>query len=389
MNRRLTTEFIPSVVDAVGADTFYAMDPATQAALTSIAYNYGAGWADKLPSLAEAARTGDNAIIADAIEDRAGDNDGINESRRLAEAEMVRSGATIDDDITSTVQGVVDTSAGAPASEITQIQEQLAAAIEPSLLEQGLALGARALIPGFGGLIADQLLTVGPEERQAIVDQHVRALERGATPLYDDDGNYTGFDRSTMGTFADEVLAADDISMFLPPTNEQEAEERADANQDGVPDVERFEEVFEAQQAAADADPYGLSTEEGFIMTGDDGQVGTDDDREFFVTSGGDVVEVRGDGEGEDRDIVDLDLNPEEVDQVINEVLGITEEEEQGEDGPMNPCPEGFVLDPETNECVPIADVGEGEEVGISLALAIQSVILLDASLKSVRLERV
>ena len=100
-----------------------------------------------------------------------------------------------------------------------------------------------------------------------------------------------------MGTFADEVLAADDISMFLPPTNEKEAEERADANQDGIPDVERFEEVFEAQQAAADADPLGLSTEEGFIMTGDDGQVGTEDDREFFVTSGGDVVEVRGDGE--------------------------------------------------------------------------------------------
>ena len=41
LNRRLTTEFIPSVVDAVGADTFYAMDPTTQAALTSIAYNYG------------------------------------------------------------------------------------------------------------------------------------------------------------------------------------------------------------------------------------------------------------------------------------------------------------------------------------------------------------
>ena len=265
-------------------------------------------------------------------------------------------------------ESIAAISQNVPTAEITQIQEQLAGAIEPSLLEQGLALGARALIPGFGGLIADQLLTVGPEERQAIVDQHVRALERGATPLYDDDGNYTGFDRSTMGTFADEVLAADDISIFLPPTEGMDAAEiarRADANQDGIPDVERFEEVFEAQQAAADADPYGLSTEEGFIMTGDDGQVGTDDDREFFVTSGGDVVEVRGDGEGEDRDIVDLDLNPEEVDQVINEVLGITEEEEQGEDGPMNPCPEGFVLDPETNECVPIADVGEGDEVGI------------------------
>lgn len=94
LNRRLTTEFVPSVVDAVGADTFYAMDPATQAALTSIAYNYGAGWAGKLPTLAAAARSGDRDAIADAIAARAGDNDGINESRRLSEAEMVRTGSS-------------------------------------------------------------------------------------------------------------------------------------------------------------------------------------------------------------------------------------------------------------------------------------------------------
>ena len=79
-------------------------------------------------------------------------------------------------------------------------------------------------------------------------------------------------------------------------------------------------------------------------------------------------------------------MNPDDVDQVINEVLGITEEEEQGEDEPMNPCPEGFVLDPETNECVPIVEEDEGAG---SLALRTQSVNLLDASLKSVRLERV
>ncbi len=94
LNRRLTTEFVPSVVDAVGADTFYAMDPATQAALTSIAYNYGSGWAGKLPTLAAAARSGDRDAIADAIAARSGDNDGINESRRLSEAEMVRTGSS-------------------------------------------------------------------------------------------------------------------------------------------------------------------------------------------------------------------------------------------------------------------------------------------------------
>jgi len=94
LNRRLTTEFVPSVVDAVGADTFYAMDPATQAALTSIAYNYGAGWAGKFPTLAAAARSGDRDAIADAIAARSGDNDGINESRRLSEAEMVRTGSS-------------------------------------------------------------------------------------------------------------------------------------------------------------------------------------------------------------------------------------------------------------------------------------------------------
>ena len=99
LNRRLTTEFIPSVVNVVGADTFYSMPSTTQAALTSIAYNYGAGWADKLPTLAAAAASGDTNAIADAIEDRSVDNEGINAGRRIREADMVRSGVPLGGDV--------------------------------------------------------------------------------------------------------------------------------------------------------------------------------------------------------------------------------------------------------------------------------------------------
>jgi len=61
-----------------------------QAALTSIAYNYGS-----LPSnVAQAARTGNTEAIARAIESRKGDNAGVNSKRRQKEANLVRTGST-------------------------------------------------------------------------------------------------------------------------------------------------------------------------------------------------------------------------------------------------------------------------------------------------------
>ena len=58
---------------------------------------------------------------------------------------------------------------------------------------------------------------------------------------------------------------------------------QADADGDGVIDSVRFDQVYGAQSTAADEDPYGMSTEQGFI---------TEDGREFFVDATGKVVEV-------------------------------------------------------------------------------------------------
>lgn len=297
--------------------------------------------------------------------------------------------------------------------DLSTIKEQLSEAIDPTLTEMGLALGAELLIPGFGGMIAEQIRTAGPAERQAIIDSHVRALEAGATPLYDDDGNYTGFDRSTMGTFADAVLAADDVGAFLPPSMEggtftvtqddidslrdaglgDRADELtvgqelslpeftndsylADADQDGQLDIERFEDVFGAQQTAADADPYGMSTEDGFILTGEDGLAGTEDDREFFVLDDGNVVEVRGDGEDDDKDIVDLDLTPDDVNEVIENIIGGDDGTEGGDDSTQqsNPCPDGYSL--VDGMCQPDDGVGtpEGDAEAARITLRLRDI---------------
>lgn len=74
----------------IGADTFNAMTPQQQAALTSIAYNYGS-----LPGrIIEAIKSGNKELGAKAIEGLAGDNKGINRERRYQEAALFRSTAS-------------------------------------------------------------------------------------------------------------------------------------------------------------------------------------------------------------------------------------------------------------------------------------------------------
>ena len=74
----------------IGAAEFDRLPPKTQAAITSVAYNYGS--LDKLPSLVRAARSGNLHAISQAIAARQGDNRGVNRRRRLDEAAAVLSG---------------------------------------------------------------------------------------------------------------------------------------------------------------------------------------------------------------------------------------------------------------------------------------------------------
>jgi GH24 family phage-related lysozyme (muramidase) len=86
LNRRLTTEFIPEIIEDVGNDTWSSLNERQQAALASIAYNYGS-----LPSrVIKAVKSGDVDKMAAAIEALQSHNGGVNRKRRLAEASMVR-----------------------------------------------------------------------------------------------------------------------------------------------------------------------------------------------------------------------------------------------------------------------------------------------------------
>lgn len=87
--RRITTEFLPAARNAVGAQNFDALNAQQQAALVSLAYNYGAGaFEGALREVAAAVRTGNPQAVASAIRARAGDNGGVNAGRRQEEAAL-------------------------------------------------------------------------------------------------------------------------------------------------------------------------------------------------------------------------------------------------------------------------------------------------------------
>lgn len=94
-NRDLTrrvVEFQNTIRGQIGSDTFGTFTPAQQAALTSIAYNYG----DLPDRLVAAIRSGNNDSIVTAIASLQGHNDGINKDRRLAEASIFAGGVGVE-----------------------------------------------------------------------------------------------------------------------------------------------------------------------------------------------------------------------------------------------------------------------------------------------------
>lgn len=92
LNRRIA-ETQKQIAGVIGEDKWSAYSPGAKTALTSVVYNYGPGWADKLPSLLHAAQSGNPEMLARAIEARAADNNRVNEERRLQEAWLVRGGS--------------------------------------------------------------------------------------------------------------------------------------------------------------------------------------------------------------------------------------------------------------------------------------------------------
>lgn len=371
LNRRLTTEFIPRVVNAVGEDTFYGMNPQQQAALTSIAYNYG-----NLPTRIEAVINNVDAstaqgqkAISDAIRSLEGDNDGVNRDRRNAEADLFLGQGNVPETsvVTKSDTGVSPEKRDENAEKIKQ---QIGDQAEPTGIESIFYDVIGGLGFGLGKDLADKLRGSSRENRQAIIDQHVYALQNGATPKTDEDGNYIGFDISTMDTFADKVLGAEDIMAFMPPSSGtyNNPAYQADADGDGVSDYDRFQQVFGAQSTAASADPTGTSTEQGFI---------TSDGKEFFVDAGGNVVEVTdgtvpfevGGGEdvikvlgGTDETITGGDDNSEEIKNYTTD-----------EDGNKVCNDAGYVYNSETDTCELPAEEEKSDTVSSPSRIGIPS----------------
>ena len=85
---RRIPEFQAGIVRDVGADAWGKLSPNAQAALTSVAYNYGS-----LPKgVAAAVKTGDTEAIASSVGELQVHNDGVNAKRRLSEADIIRGG---------------------------------------------------------------------------------------------------------------------------------------------------------------------------------------------------------------------------------------------------------------------------------------------------------
>lgn len=97
LDRRIRTEFAPAARNAVGAEKFDALNAQQQAALISLAYNYGAGafTGGALVGVANAVRTGTDQDVANAIRERRGDNGGVNARRRAEEAALFTTNAGV------------------------------------------------------------------------------------------------------------------------------------------------------------------------------------------------------------------------------------------------------------------------------------------------------
>lgn len=159
-NRDLTRrigEFQETVRGQIGADTFNAMNDSQQAAITSIAYNYGS-----LPQrIVDAIRSGSTETVYNAIKGLGTDNGGINAGRRAQEAELYLNGAP-----SSVTQGIKNQEDY--AQKFAEQQKMLAQLKE----ETGIRASLNPLVSDYGLKLttlqkAQELLNIAQEEGTA------------------------------------------------------------------------------------------------------------------------------------------------------------------------------------------------------------------------------
>lgn len=93
---RRIVEFQRGIIDEIGMARWNQFNPAQQAALTSVAYNYGSIGAEGA-GISSVVRSGSSDEIANAIRALAGHNGGINRDRRLTEAQVFSNGVGVEE----------------------------------------------------------------------------------------------------------------------------------------------------------------------------------------------------------------------------------------------------------------------------------------------------
>lgn len=164
LNRRIGSEFRPSVVRAVGQDAYSRLSEPQRAVLDSLAYNYGAGaWGKGLRGVASAVQTPGTEDDVKAIRALSSHNDGVNAKRRAKEADIYGGG-----NVGVTVNSFLPSGNGG-----TQMQGLLSAFQKP---EDTRSIGERLRDGAKDGSLWDALAVGFNSMRGSFADPNISAM---------------------------------------------------------------------------------------------------------------------------------------------------------------------------------------------------------------------
>lgn len=179
--RRITTEFMPLAARASGGrfETFSAQQ---QAALTSLAYNYGE-IPDRVASVIQSG--GSISEIAEAIRGLQTDNNGINRGRRLEEAALFQSTAGVE--AAADAQVRADQERAKAAQEAAEAAAKQAAATAETISDNEFAIQQQTQINAGKEREAaiEAAIREAKKQNSAITDEQIAQIAEQAGRTYD------------------------------------------------------------------------------------------------------------------------------------------------------------------------------------------------------------
>lgn len=138
---RRIVDFQKGIISEIGTERWAQFNPAQQAALTSVAYNYGSIGAEGA-GIADVARSGSTSDIANAIRGLASHNGGVNRDRRLTEAKVFSDGVGVESSALRQEREVQEAARAAEAAE-KQASDERQRALEAEIKQRERALELR------------------------------------------------------------------------------------------------------------------------------------------------------------------------------------------------------------------------------------------------------